>query len=145
MGFSGGSEGKETACNAADLSSIPGLGRFPWRRDWLPTPIFLPERSHKQGSLAGYSPWVAKSWTQLSNQCTNTLQDNNVSFVVCCLSVKCKTQICEKLYLSSSLMYPSDKNMFGIGEHHFWIDLGAIDYSIDNKLGCLQLDLVISN
>ena len=54
MGFSGGSEGKETACNAADLSSIPGLGRFPWRRDWLPTPIFLPERSHKQGSLAGY-------------------------------------------------------------------------------------------
>ena len=29
MGFSGGSDGKESACNAGDLGSIPGLGRFP--------------------------------------------------------------------------------------------------------------------
>ena len=28
-GFPGGSDGKESACNAADLGSIPGLGRFP--------------------------------------------------------------------------------------------------------------------
>ena len=28
-GFSGGSDGKETACNAGDPSSIPGLGRSP--------------------------------------------------------------------------------------------------------------------
>ena len=27
MGFTGGSEGKESACDAGDLSSIPGLGR----------------------------------------------------------------------------------------------------------------------
>ena len=29
MGFSGGSDGKESACNAGDLGSIPGLGRSP--------------------------------------------------------------------------------------------------------------------
>ena len=29
MGFSGGSENKESACNVGDLGSIPGLGRFP--------------------------------------------------------------------------------------------------------------------
>ena len=29
MGFSGGSDNKESACNAEDLGSIPGLGRFP--------------------------------------------------------------------------------------------------------------------
>ena len=29
LGFSGGSDGKETACNAGDLSSTPGLGRSP--------------------------------------------------------------------------------------------------------------------
>ena len=29
MGFPGGSEGKETACNARDLGSIPGSGRSP--------------------------------------------------------------------------------------------------------------------
>ena len=28
-GFPGGSDGKESACNAEDLSSISGLGRFP--------------------------------------------------------------------------------------------------------------------
>ena len=27
--FPGGSDGKESACNARDLGSIPGLGRFP--------------------------------------------------------------------------------------------------------------------
>ena len=29
MGFPGGSDGKESVCNAADPGSIPGLGRFP--------------------------------------------------------------------------------------------------------------------
>ena len=29
MGFPGGSDGKESACNAGDLGSIPGLGRSP--------------------------------------------------------------------------------------------------------------------
>ena len=28
MGFSGRSDGKESACNAGDLGSIPGLGRI---------------------------------------------------------------------------------------------------------------------
>jgi len=29
MGFPGGSDGKESACNEADLGLIPGLGRSP--------------------------------------------------------------------------------------------------------------------
>jgi len=29
LGFPGGSDGKESACNAGDLGSIPGLGRSP--------------------------------------------------------------------------------------------------------------------
>ena len=29
---------------------------YPWRRKWLPTPLFLPEESHGQRSLAGYIP-----------------------------------------------------------------------------------------
>ena len=29
LSFPGGSAGKESACNAEDLGSIPGLGRFP--------------------------------------------------------------------------------------------------------------------
>ena len=38
---------KESACNAGDLGSIPGLGRFPWRREWQPfTPVILPGEFH---------------------------------------------------------------------------------------------------
>ena len=52
--------GKESACNAGDL------GLIPWRRIWLPTPIFLLGKSHAQRSLVGYSPWCRKSLTELS-------------------------------------------------------------------------------
>ena len=36
----------------------PCTGKIPWRREWLPTPVFLPGESHGQRSLAGYSPWA---------------------------------------------------------------------------------------
>ena len=52
--------GKESACNTGDPGSIPGSGRFPWRRKWQPTPVFLLGESHGQRSLAGYSPWGHK-------------------------------------------------------------------------------------
>ena len=32
----------------------------PWRREWQPTPVFLPGESHGQRSLVGYSPWGPK-------------------------------------------------------------------------------------
>ena len=59
MAFPDGSYGKESACNAGDLGSIPGLGRstgedmaihsstLAWRIPW-------------RGDLVGYSPWDNK-------------------------------------------------------------------------------------
>ena len=35
----------------------PWVGKLPQRKKWQPTPIFLPEKSHGQKSLAGYSAW----------------------------------------------------------------------------------------
>jgi len=32
------------------------VGKIPWRRKWQPTPISLPEKSHGQWCLVGYSP-----------------------------------------------------------------------------------------
>ena len=40
------SAGKESACNGGDLGLFPGLGRFPWRRERLPTPVFWPGEFH---------------------------------------------------------------------------------------------------
>ena len=50
---SGGSDGKESACNAGDLGSIPGLGRSAERRAWQPTPVFLPGESPRTEEPGG--------------------------------------------------------------------------------------------
>ena len=34
----------------------PWVGKILWSRKWKPTPVFLPEKSHRQRSLEGYSP-----------------------------------------------------------------------------------------
>ena len=34
----------------------PWVGKIPGRREWQPTPVFLPGESHGQKSLVGYSP-----------------------------------------------------------------------------------------
>ena len=38
----------------------PWVGKIPWKREWLPTPVFLSVESHGQRRLAGYSPWDHK-------------------------------------------------------------------------------------
>ena len=67
-GFPGASDGKESACNAGDLSSIPGLGRSPGGGHGSPFQYSYLENPHGQRSLAGYTVrGVAKSQTRLSN------------------------------------------------------------------------------
>ena len=51
----------------------PWVGKIPWRREWLSTPVFLPGKSHGQRSLAGYSPWGQKE-LDTTEQLTQTLQ-----------------------------------------------------------------------
>ena len=55
LGFPADSDSKESACKVGNPDSIPGLGRFPWRREWIPTPLFLPGEFHGQRGLVGYS------------------------------------------------------------------------------------------
>ena len=45
--------GKESIHNVGSLGSIPGLGRFPPRRAWQPTPIFLPRESPRTEEPGG--------------------------------------------------------------------------------------------
>ena len=48
-------------------SELQGTSRMKWRRQWHPTPVLLPGKSHWWRSLVGCSPWVTKSRTRLSN------------------------------------------------------------------------------
>ena len=50
MGFPGGSDGKESACNTGDLGLTPSVGMIPYKRAWQPTLVFFP----------GESPWTEK-------------------------------------------------------------------------------------
>ena len=62
--------GKESACSARDTGetgSIPGSGRSYEERHGNPLQYSLPGEFHRQSSLVGYSPGVAKSQTQLSD------------------------------------------------------------------------------
>ena len=50
---------KESACQYRRCRRCgfnPWIGKMPWRREWQPTPVFLPGKCHGQRSLAGYSP-----------------------------------------------------------------------------------------
>ena len=57
--FPGGSDSKASACNAGDLSSIPGLGKSPGEGNGNPLQ-YLSGKSHAHRSLVGYSPCTRK-------------------------------------------------------------------------------------
>ena len=63
LGFADGSVGKESACHAGDLGSVPGLGRSPGGGHSNPLQYSCLENPHGQRSLAGYIPGLAKSRT----------------------------------------------------------------------------------
>ena len=58
--FPGGASGKEPTCQCRRSGFHPWVRKIPWRRKWLPIPVFSPRESHGQRSLAGYSPWSCK-------------------------------------------------------------------------------------
>ena len=77
MGFSGGSDSTEPACNEEDLGLIPGVGKIPGRREWQASPVFLPWKRHRQWILADYSPWGhSQKW--LSNWAYEHMFPSNI-------------------------------------------------------------------
>ena len=53
----------------------PCVGKIPWKREWLPTPVFLPGEFHKQRRLAGYCPWGHKD--------SDTIERLTLTFLTC--------------------------------------------------------------
>ena len=54
-----------SAGDVRDASLIPGLGTFPWRRAWHPSPVFLPGESHGPEEPGGLQFTVLRrvEWT----------------------------------------------------------------------------------
>ena len=66
LGFLCGSARKESPFKAGDLGLIPGLGRFTWRRERLPTPIFWPREFHGLYSPLDHKESDTTEWLSLS-------------------------------------------------------------------------------
>ena len=82
-GFPGGTVVKNPPPNTGDtrdMGSIHGLRRFPWRRKWQPTPVFLPGKLHGQRSLMGYSPRGCKESD--TAECTHIHSGTNTDLVI---------------------------------------------------------------
>ena len=67
LGFPGGSTGKESACDAGDLGSIPGLGRSSGEGNGYPLQYSGLENSMDRGAWQATVHGIANSWTQLSD------------------------------------------------------------------------------
>ena len=79
-GLPGGSVAENLPANAADNSFSPWVRKILWRREWQPTPVFLPGKSHGQRSLVSYGPWSRKCQIGLSDYTTtNSLPTANAS------------------------------------------------------------------
>ena len=74
VGVPGGANGKEPICYCRRLKWCvfgPWVRKIPWRREWKPTPVFLPGQSHGQRTLAGCGPQtrlqrVGHNWSDLA-------------------------------------------------------------------------------
>ena len=65
----------------SSLGGRPGFDlwvrQIPWRRNWQPTPVFLPAESHWQRSPEDYSPWgykVGHGWEMNTHTCSSLFQ-----------------------------------------------------------------------
>ena len=67
MRFPGGSAGKESACSAGDLGSIPGLGRYPGEGNSYPLQYSCLENPMDRGAWWAIVHGITKSQIQLSD------------------------------------------------------------------------------
>ena len=63
LGFPGGSDGKESACNAGDLGLIPGLGKSPGGGHGNPLQYSCLENPMDRGAWQAMVPGVTKGQT----------------------------------------------------------------------------------
>ena len=66
---SGGAVGKESACQCRRCMFESWVRKILCRKEWQPTPVFLPGEFHGQRSLVGYSLWGCKELDMTKQAC----------------------------------------------------------------------------
>ena len=94
-----------------------------WRRQWHPTPVLFPGKSHGQRSLVGCSPWGREE--------SDTTERLHFHF-----SLSCIGEGNDNPFQCSCLENPRDGEPGGLksmGSHrvgHYWSDLAAVEASV---------------
>ena len=113
--FSGGLKGKSSACNAGDLSSIPGSGRSPGEGNGNPIQYSCLENPMDRGASQTTVHGVTKSQTQLSNDA-----HGNINSDLCLIA------------LYHTLVSDKASQLLLILLFLFWGAFESIYYSIEN-------------
>ena len=100
MGFPGGSDGKESHLQCRRPRFNPWVSKIPWRREWQPTPVFLPRESHGQRSICWPPHQLTDIWVVFYQ-----------SSIVDAAAVNVYTSLCLSA-LFSSLDIPSCPHIF---------------------------------
>ena len=66
---------------------------MPWRREWLPTSVFLPGEFHEQRSLAGHSLWGHKESDMTEGPSMSTIWDHDKAVAECLYLLMLQTGI----------------------------------------------------
>ena len=79
--FPGDSDGKSVCLQCGRSRFNPRVGKILWRRQWQPTPVLLPGKSHGRRSLAGCSPWGCKE-SDMTERLKNNMMGTSAAFKV---------------------------------------------------------------
>ena len=79
-GFSDDSEGKNICLECRRHGFDPWIRKIPGRREWLPTPVFLPGEYYGYRSLVGCSPWGHKESNMTKHSHTHLYLGKHISF-----------------------------------------------------------------
>ena len=68
----------------------PWVGKIPWRKEWLRTPVFLPGESHGQRDLVDCSLWGHGEWDTTWHSTVTEQETATFAAKACCAVFKKK-------------------------------------------------------
>ena len=136
--------------------------KIPWRRERMPTSIFLSQKSHEQRSLVGYSAWDCKNRTHVSNWTHDIYEiffshkgEGNAACVTTCMNLDCKEPACnagDPVSIPGLQRSPEEGNgnpfqLQSIGSHrvgHDWMRLSKLLWVVHKKSFTMRGDEYIN-
>ena len=117
-----------------DTGFDPCMRKIPWRREWLPTLVFLPGEFHGQRRLAGYSPWghrvrhdkqLTLSLSELPHQIECGRNSEK-----CIVSQFCRLEVWDRSVYKISFFLQYEEEFVPCLPHSFWWITGNLWHSL---------------